>query len=45
MTLVVLLNAGTGHNGAEPSPLFGEAITKIVSPGHVFNLPAQPAAR
>ncbi|MER5908039.1 hypothetical protein ABT150_49905 [Streptomyces mirabilis] len=44
-TLVVLLNTGTGHNGAEPSTLFGEAITKIVSPGHIFNLPAQPAAR
>ncbi|WP_190173767.1 serine hydrolase domain-containing protein [Streptomyces mirabilis] len=44
-TLVVLLNTDIDHNGAEPSTLFGEAITKIVSPGHVFNLPAQPAAR
>lgn len=44
-TLVVLLNTDISHNGAEPSTLFGEAITKIVSPGHVFNLPAQPAAR
>ncbi|MFF2519833.1 serine hydrolase domain-containing protein [Streptomyces sp. NPDC058086] len=44
-TLVVLLNTDINHNGAEPSTLFGEAITKIVSPGHVFNLPAQPATR
>ncbi|MFB8136607.1 serine hydrolase domain-containing protein [Streptomyces mirabilis] len=44
-TLVVLLNTDINHNGAEPSTLFGQAITKIVSPGHVFNLPAQPTAR
>ncbi|MEU5539907.1 serine hydrolase domain-containing protein [Streptomyces sp. NPDC020362] len=44
-TLVVLLNTDIDHNGQEPSTLFGEAITKIVSPDHVFNLPAQPAAR
>ncbi|MFE9998955.1 serine hydrolase domain-containing protein [Streptomyces avermitilis] len=44
-TLVVLLNTDINHAGTEPSTLFGEAITKIVTPGHVFNLPAQPAAR
>ncbi|MEU1534720.1 serine hydrolase domain-containing protein [Streptomyces fagopyri] len=44
-TLVVLLNTDISHDGAEPSTLFGEAITQIVSPGHVFDLPAQPAAR
>jgi D-alanyl-D-alanine carboxypeptidase len=43
-TLVVLLNTDIDHNGAEPSTLFGEAITKIVSPGHVFSQPAHPAA-
>jgi D-alanyl-D-alanine carboxypeptidase len=43
-TVVVVLNTDINHNGAEPSTLFGEAITKIVSPGHIFNLPAQPAA-
>ncbi|MEU8911394.1 hypothetical protein AB0D17_50080 [Streptomyces mirabilis] len=42
-TFVVLLNTDINHNGAESGTLFGEAITKIVSPGHVFNLPAQPA--
>jgi D-alanyl-D-alanine carboxypeptidase len=44
-TLVVLLNTDIDHDGQEPSTLFGEAITKIATPGHVFNLPAQPAAR
>ncbi|MEU2058337.1 serine hydrolase domain-containing protein [Streptomyces bungoensis] len=44
-TLVVLLNTDIGHAGQEPSTLFGEAITRIISPGHVFALPAQPAAR
>ncbi|MGW3632177.1 serine hydrolase domain-containing protein [Streptomyces sp. NPDC005122] len=44
-TLVVLLNTDISHDGTEPSTLVGEAVTKIVSPGHVFDLPAQPAAR
>ncbi|MFF4018572.1 serine hydrolase domain-containing protein [Streptomyces sp. NPDC001843] len=44
-TLVVLLDTDIDHKGTEPSTLFGEAITKIVSPAHVFDLPAQPAAR
>ncbi|MET9604028.1 serine hydrolase domain-containing protein [Streptomyces sp. NPDC006512] len=41
-TLVVLLNTDIAYEGAEPSALFGEAITKIVTPDHVFRLPAQP---
>ncbi|MFG2881968.1 serine hydrolase domain-containing protein [Streptomyces sp. NPDC048297] len=44
-TLVVLLNTDIDHAGQEPSTLVGEAVTKIVSPGHVFDLPAEPAAR
>ncbi|MCW7943468.1 beta-lactamase [Streptomyces hygroscopicus] len=44
-TLVVLLNTDIDHGGQEPSTLVGEAITKIVTPRHIFNLPAQPAAR
>ncbi|MFD4415904.1 MULTISPECIES: serine hydrolase domain-containing protein [unclassified Streptomyces] len=43
-TLVVLLNTDIDYKGAEPSTVFGETITKIVSPQHIFNLPAQPAA-
>ncbi|MER6446310.1 serine hydrolase domain-containing protein [Streptomyces venezuelae] len=41
-TLVVLLNTDIGYQGQEPSTLFGEAITKIVTPARVYTLPAQP---
>ncbi|CAM5529415.1 beta-lactamase [Streptomyces avidinii] len=41
-TLVVLINTDIAAEGEEPSTLFGEAITKIVTPEHVFTLPAQP---
>ncbi|MFJ9742158.1 serine hydrolase domain-containing protein [Streptomyces sp. NPDC101166] len=44
-TLVVVLNTDIGHDNEEPSTLFGDAITKIISPEHVYNLPAQPAAQ
>lgn len=44
-TLVVLLNTDIAHQGSEPGTLLGEAITRIATPGHVFDLPAQPAAR
>ncbi|MFE2548484.1 serine hydrolase domain-containing protein [Streptomyces sp. NPDC059355] len=40
-TLVVLLNTDISYEGSEPSTLFGEAITKVVTPDHVFTLPAQ----
>ncbi|MFE9632602.1 serine hydrolase domain-containing protein [Streptomyces sp. NPDC006463] len=35
-TMVVLLNTDVQHDGQEPSTLFGEAITSIVSPDHVY---------
>lgn len=41
-TLVVLLNTDISAEGEEPSTLFGKAITKIVTPQHVYTLPAQP---
>lgn len=44
-TLVVLLNTDTDHRGSEPSTLFGEAITRVVTPQHVYSLPARPAAK
>jgi D-alanyl-D-alanine carboxypeptidase len=44
-TLVVLLNTDINYKGSEPSTLFGQAITRIVSPQHVFKLPAQPAGQ
>ncbi|MET7513181.1 serine hydrolase domain-containing protein [Streptomyces sp. NPDC005480] len=44
-TLVVVLNTDIDHDNSEPSTLVGQAITKIISPANVFDLPAQPAAR
>ncbi|MFF0473397.1 serine hydrolase domain-containing protein [Streptomyces sp. NPDC004284] len=38
-TLVVLLNTDVLHDNNEPSTLFGKAITSIVTPGHVFDIP------
>ncbi|MGW1161528.1 serine hydrolase domain-containing protein [Streptomyces sp. NPDC002513] len=43
-TLVVLLNTDIRHDGQEPSAIFGEAITKIATPRHVFDLPGRPSA-
>nr|WP_314219757.1 serine hydrolase domain-containing protein [Streptomyces sp. DSM 40713] len=44
-TLVVVLNTDINYKNQEPSTLFGDAITTIISPDHVFDLPAEPAAR
>ncbi|MER6071613.1 serine hydrolase domain-containing protein [Streptomyces sp. NPDC001817] len=38
-TLVALLDTDTGNRAQEPSTVLGEAITKIISPAHVYNLP------
>ncbi|MFE0626664.1 serine hydrolase domain-containing protein [Streptomyces sp. NPDC058864] len=38
-TMVVLLNTDTAVGGNEPSSLFAEAITKIVTPDHVYAFP------
>ncbi|ATW53029.1 serine hydrolase [Streptomyces peucetius subsp. caesius ATCC 27952] len=38
-TLVVLLNNDVLHENTEPSTLFGEAITRVVTPEHVYNIP------
>ncbi|MGW3018168.1 serine hydrolase domain-containing protein [Streptomyces longwoodensis] len=43
-TLVVMLNTDINYKGQEPSTVFGDAITRIISPDHVFDLPAEPAA-
>nr|WSX54748.1 beta-lactamase family protein [Streptomyces sp. NBC_00974] len=34
--LVVLLNTDVPHDGKEPSAFFGEAVTAIVTPDHVY---------
>ncbi|GHE05385.1 serine hydrolase domain-containing protein [Streptomyces alanosinicus] len=38
-TLVALLNTDNDYRSQEPSTVLGEAITKIISPAHVYNLP------
>ncbi|MEV7525122.1 serine hydrolase domain-containing protein [Streptomyces sp. NPDC091371] len=45
-TMVVLLNTDITTDGQEPSTLFGEAITSIVTPDHVYpgHKPATPKA-
>ncbi|NUR91338.1 MAG: beta-lactamase family protein [Nonomuraea sp.] len=42
-TLVVLLNTDISFQGEEPSTVFGRAITEVVTPDHVYDLPRQPA--
>ncbi|MFI6600633.1 serine hydrolase domain-containing protein [Nonomuraea sp. NPDC050536] len=43
-TLVVLLNTDILQGGQEPSTLFGKAITEVVTPNHVFDLPVGAAS-
>ncbi|MEU5919714.1 serine hydrolase [Streptomyces sp. NPDC047141] len=42
-TLVVLLNTDVLHDDDEPSTLFGQAITRVVTPDHVFDIPVTRA--
>ncbi|MCX5152350.1 beta-lactamase family protein [Streptomyces sp. NBC_00320] len=35
-TMVILLNTDDSYHGQEPSTLFGEAVTGIVTPDHVY---------
>jgi D-alanyl-D-alanine carboxypeptidase len=41
----VLLNTDTNDQGSEPGTLFGEAVTRVVTPQHICSLPAQPAVQ
>ncbi|MEU6508472.1 serine hydrolase domain-containing protein [Streptomyces sp. NPDC046942] len=41
-TLVVLLNTDTDYQGQEPTTVLGRAITTIITPAHVYNLPVTP---
>ncbi|MGY5049684.1 serine hydrolase domain-containing protein [Streptomyces sp. 900105755] len=44
-TVVVLLNTDIRYRGdIEPSTLFGEAVTRVISPAHVFDLPVPTSA-
>ncbi|MDA5285541.1 serine hydrolase domain-containing protein [Streptomyces sp. Isolate_45] len=46
-TMVILLNTDDLHDGQEPSTLFGEAVTGIVTPAHVYpgHEPVAPQSR
>ncbi|MGW6704333.1 serine hydrolase domain-containing protein [Streptomyces sp. NPDC054956] len=35
-TMVIVLNTDSTYEGQEPSTLFGEAVTRIVTPDHVY---------
>ncbi|MFB7469547.1 serine hydrolase domain-containing protein [Kitasatospora sp. NPDC056184] len=41
-SLVVLLNTDVEYRGSAPSTLFAKAITEVVSPANVYDLPAAP---
>ncbi len=43
-TLVVLLNTDVVHENSAPSTLLGRAITRIVTPDHVYDIPVPPPA-
>ncbi|WP_380283364.1 serine hydrolase domain-containing protein [Kitasatospora purpeofusca] len=41
-SLVVLLNTDVEYRGSAPSTLFAKAVTEVVSPANVYDLPAAP---
>ncbi|MGW6918288.1 serine hydrolase domain-containing protein [Kitasatospora sp. NPDC054939] len=42
-TLVVQLTTDITYQGEEPSTVFGKAITQIISPNNVYDLPPEPS--
>ncbi|GAA1228952.1 serine hydrolase domain-containing protein [Kitasatospora nipponensis] len=40
-TMVILLNTDIIHAGEEPSTLIAKAVTSVVTPDHVYDLPAE----
>jgi D-alanyl-D-alanine carboxypeptidase len=38
------MNTDIEYKGSAPSTLVGQAITKVISPKHVYTLPAAPTA-
>ncbi|MGV9306525.1 serine hydrolase domain-containing protein [Nonomuraea sp. NPDC003727] len=43
-TLVALVNTDIRYEGVAPGTLVGQAVTRVVTPDHVFVLPASPAS-
>jgi D-alanyl-D-alanine carboxypeptidase len=41
-TIVAFINTNIEHKGSAPSTLLGEAITRVISPRHVYTLAAAP---
>jgi hypothetical protein len=41
-TIVAFINTNNEHKGSAPSTLLGEAITRVISPRHVYTLAAAP---
>ena len=39
-TLVIMLNTDEAYKGGEPSTVLATAITKVISPDHVYTLGA-----
>ncbi|MFJ8213711.1 hypothetical protein [Streptomyces sp. NPDC096033] len=44
-TMVIVLNTGSRHDNQEPSTLFGQAVTEIVTPARVYPSHRQLAPR
>ncbi|AUG76312.1 serine hydrolase [Kitasatospora sp. MMS16-BH015] len=40
-TMVILINSDITYQGNEPSTVFAEAVTSILTPDHVYQLPAE----
>jgi D-alanyl-D-alanine carboxypeptidase len=43
-TIVALINTDIEHKGSAPSTLVGKAITQVISPKHLYTLPAAPTS-
>ncbi len=42
LTIAAFINTNTEYQGSAPSTLVGQAITEVVSPKHIYTLPAAP---
>lgn len=42
-TIVAFVNTNIARNGEAPSTVLGRAITRVISPRHVYTLPAAPS--
>lgn len=40
-TMVILINTDILHDGFEPSTIIAKAITSVITPDHIYELPAE----